>query len=209
MVVRSLKWLANIIGIVVISAILSIWVSGYIVTSVVQSVLKQYEIPLTIEPIAFSGVWGMLWGYEKLPASEDVDRELLLHPDDDRAKGKQLNLDNDNGQSALNGAGEDSSIEDLYTEQEAIDVFAPVETDEEIAMTTEQFEEVKNRFENEDKERIFEILTMEMPADTWQMFSTYLEDGLTETELLEVQQVMAQHLSSQQYDELMSILKKY
>ena len=204
MVVSSLKWLGKIVGIVLISAVLSIWVAGFIVTSVVESVLKQYEIPLTIEPVAFSGVWGALWGYEQQSSSlADLD----LNIEKDESLDAKLNIeDNTETLNTENAAVDDN---DNYNDENAIDALAPIETGEEIAMTTEQFDEVKSNLEEEDKNRIFEILMTEVPSDSWQMFSTYLEDGLTDKELLEVQQVMAQHLSSEQYDELMSILKKY
>ena len=206
MVVSSLKWLGKIVGIVLVSAILSIWVAGFIVTSVVESVLKQYEIPLTIEPVAFSGVWGALWGYEQQSSSlADLDLNIEHEVEHEESLDAKLNIGNN--EDALNT--ENAAGDDNYNGENAIDALAPIETGEEIAMTTEQFDEVKSNLEEEDKNRIFEILMTEVPSDSWQMFSTYLEDGLTDKELLEVQQVMAQHLSSEQYDELMSILKKY
>jgi hypothetical protein len=48
-----------------------------------------------------------------------------------------------------------------------------------------------------------------LPQDAWQRISVLLENGLTNEEMTEVQQLFAQHLDRSEYDSMMKILKKY
>ncbi|WP_217596521.1 hypothetical protein [Cohnella sp. GbtcB17] len=55
-------WAGQLIGAALLVSFLSIWTTGYIVTSYVQTALKDYGITLDEQPFAMSGVWGKLWG---------------------------------------------------------------------------------------------------------------------------------------------------
>lgn len=221
-------WITRIVAIVVIAALLSIWTTGYVVTSYVSALLKQYEIPIEVEPMALSDVWSMIWGTNKSAA-------IAANTPDDRQQQDQIDeVDrNDIRQGQVSGVidgtdeqadmeqsdteqldelAEDSSgqqeEEDIW-EQDALDVLAPVETGSQSTITPEDIDASKELLATEDKERLFELLMLKLPSESWQMFSTYIEDGLTERELTDIQQVMAQHLSKEEYEELMVILKKY
>lgn len=221
-------WITRIVAIVVIAALLSIWTTGYVVTSYVSALLKQYEIPIEVEPMALSDVWSMIWGTNKSAA-------IAANTPDDRQQQDQIDkVDHDDirqGQVSgeIDGTDERTDIEQSDTEQldeltegttgqqeeediweqDTLDVLAPVETGGQSTITPEDIDASKELLATEDKERLFELLMLKLPSESWQMFSTYIEDGLTERELTDIQQVMAQHLSKEEYEELMVILKKY
>ncbi|MNG30259.1 hypothetical protein D3C84_1158440 [compost metagenome] len=56
---------------------------------------------------------------------------------------------------------------------------------------------------------MFDLLATKLPQQAWQLISEYMESGLTEQEVTNVQQIVAQYLSEEQYKTFMSILKKY
>lgn|GEM_PF-1021302 len=226
-------WIARIVATVVLAALLSVWTTGYVVSSYVQALLKQYEIPMEVEPVALSDVWGMLWGtdskentsavadtntgssnqQEQLPQSIDDAREL-----DEESTNGALGNENENSVNGENINAEDSeNIEDSTDQQQADDqweqdaeeALAPIENGSEPTITPEDIDASKDMLSEEDKERMFYLLMSNLPTDSMQLFSTYIEDGLTDQELLEVQQVMAQHLSKEEYEELTEILEKY
>lgn len=216
-------WIARIVATVVLAALLSVWTTGYVVTSYVQALLKEYEIPMEVEPVALSDVWGMLWGSKPKESTTDIADNMPNHDQqqvDNTHNDKQQEqvLDNTNNREEQ---AEDDSLEEPADdttgeqeaedewEQDAVDVLAPVETGNQSAITPEDIYESKEQLAAEDKERMFELLMLKLPSDSWQMFSTYIEDGLTDQELIDIQQVMAQHLSKDEYEELMEILKKY
>lgn len=227
-------WIARIIATVLIACILSIWTTGYVVTSYVQSLVKQFELPLEVEPVAFADVWGMLWGKQRTVQDEVVEKEVAdasaeaqggkeseeepldsldqeagtqAGNDEDAAEpgsGEGVNEEvNEEGDTSSNAAEFDDSLEPA---QEAL---APIEGGSTPTITPEEIDASKESIAMEDKERMFELMMNKLPPESWQMFSTYLEDGLTEQELLDIQQMMAQHLSREEYDELMAILEKY
>lgn len=61
-------WLCKAVAAGLIISFLSIWTTGYIVNSYVETLLKQYHIPLETQPFALNGLWGDLWGADS-PAS--------------------------------------------------------------------------------------------------------------------------------------------
>ncbi|URN95903.1 MAG: hypothetical protein NAG76_06560 [Candidatus Pristimantibacillus lignocellulolyticus] len=195
MVLKVLMWVGKAISVVLIVCMLSIWTTGYIITSYVESILKQYEIPIEIPPMAMSGVWGVLWGSEVDTLSKD--KEVVV---DTPQPTEQPDTNKEQIPSDLNTEPDD----------EAQEVLAPIEVDDtEVAMTPEEIAAAKDTVSVEDKDRMLELLMTKLPADSWQTFSTYLEDGLTDQELIDIQQIMAQHLNDAEYEELMIILKKY
>ncbi|HIW32398.1 MAG TPA: hypothetical protein IAA29_06405 [Candidatus Paenibacillus intestinavium] len=193
MILKILMWAGKAIATVLIVCMLSIWTTGYIITSYVESILKQYEIPIEIPPMAMSGVWGVLWGSEIDTLSGKAVTDLPSATEQPETDEGQIPSD-------LNTEPDDAAQE----------VLAPIEVDDnEIAMTSEEIANAKDTASLEDKNRMLELLTTKLPPDSWQTFSTYLEDGLTDQELIDIQQMMAQHLNSAEYEELMIILKKY
>jgi len=195
MMLKALIWAGKAIATVLIVCMLSIWTTGYIITSYVESILKQYEIPIEIPPMAMSGVWGVLWGSEVDTLGKD--KEVVA---DTPQATEQPKTDEEQISSDLNTDPQD----------EAQEVLAPIEEENaEVTLTPEEIEAAKDTVSVEDKDRMLELLMTKLPADSWQTFSTYLEDGLTDQELIDIQQIMAQHLDDAEYEELMLILKKY
>ncbi|MDG0795224.1 hypothetical protein OMP38_33650 [Cohnella ginsengisoli] len=70
---KWIGWAGQLIGAALLVSFLSIWTTGYIVTSYVQTALADYGITLDEQPFAMSGVWGKLWGAdgEKNAAQEE------------------------------------------------------------------------------------------------------------------------------------------
>lgn len=208
-------WIARIVSTVMIASLLSVWMTGYVVTSYVQSLLKQYEIPMEVRPIALSDVWGMVWGKEN--TSNEVADATRVGSDSDNEQQPQSTDDAGmHDDEATDGASDGENIEhndgeqaDDQWDQDAQEVLAPIENGGQPTITPEDIGASKDMLSEEDKERMFELLMTNLPTDSMQMFFTYIEDGLTDQELLDVQQVMAQHLSKDEYEELMDILKKY
>lgn len=73
--VEKVEWLAKIVAAGLIVSFLSIWTTGYIVTSYVETILKQFNLPLEVPPMAMSGVWGKLWGADPLVTTDIADKE--------------------------------------------------------------------------------------------------------------------------------------
>ncbi|RXZ83839.1 hypothetical protein EBB07_05535 [Paenibacillaceae bacterium] len=298
---KMVEWLGKIIAAGLIISFLSIWTTGYIVNSYVESLLKQYELPLEVQPFALSGLWGKMWGADPMVAAVDgadatvddgaSDGEHLQasanagEPRDGQGQGATgqngggVTGQNNQGSSgqAENGQGvdglgagapdgdepggasganergatetgtDDAELDDLETQPPHSTVTGsgsgakaesgasgvpssgvndgqaggsgtPGPGDDEAAvpvwnskdaLTTEELSDVKNQMDAEDRQKLFQLLVSKLPSEGWQRLSVLMEDGLTEEELREAEQIMAKHLSTEEYDQLMEILKKY
>jgi hypothetical protein len=62
MMLRWIGWAVKTVATALLLSFLCIWTTGYIVNSYMETLLKQLNLPLQVQPFALSGVWGKLWG---------------------------------------------------------------------------------------------------------------------------------------------------
>ncbi|WP_156182347.1 hypothetical protein [Paenibacillus algorifonticola] len=266
-------WLAKTVAAGIIISFLSIWTTGYIVSSYVDTILKQYNLPLEVKPMALTGLWGKMWGADPLMAdtggfkgqsgasqagkdssgsngsssaeqgetgAQKPDGEISSGEDAAAGEDSPLAIDAfgqqseppltdigigggtkaDSGATFGIGAGGADSGEATNGGTEAVDGEQPLVESEpvtdgsaidgtETAVTTDQLNQVKSQMSDTDKTELFGLLMTKLPQEAWQTISGYMENGLTDEELTQLQQVIAQHLSKEEYEQIMSILKKY
>jgi hypothetical protein len=256
---RMFGWVGRAIAVGLIASFLSIWTTGYIVNSYVESLLKQYNLPLDVQPFALSGVWGKLWGADPVTKDNTGIADAGSPSDNSKAQGDDSSSGNstnsangagtDAGDSTTGGSGKMTGTEDASgkgargtssggasasgssstsgTDEDpvAIDAFGQqeegavtgvgggtgpkVEAGGSTAITTEELTEAKNQLSEADKNQLFELLAAKLPQEAWQTISSYTENGLTDEELTNIQQIVAQYLTEEQYKQFMNILKKY
>lgn len=68
---KWVSWVIRMGATALLLSFLCIWTTGYIVNSYMESVIKQLDLPIEVQPIALSGVWGTLWGADKTPKKEE------------------------------------------------------------------------------------------------------------------------------------------
>ncbi|MFC3801601.1 hypothetical protein [Cohnella sp. GCM10012308] len=81
---KWIRWAGQLIGATLLVSFLSIWTTGYIVTSYVQTALADYGIALDEQPFAMSGVWGKLWGADGEKKAAQGEAESLEGDDGNR-----------------------------------------------------------------------------------------------------------------------------
>ncbi|REE78612.1 hypothetical protein A8990_1259 [Paenibacillus taihuensis] len=229
-------WLAKTIAVALLVSFLSIWTTGYIVNSYVETLLKQFNIPLDEKPFALSGVWGELWGADpavkskggtsadsgsgsstnsstssgsdktQTNSSDGKDEPDSVDAFNQQPSGELSDIGGGTGPKGnSSAAGSDTNTDHSQTQsQESADA-----SQDEVAMTTDQLNEAKSQISDADKEKLFSVMMQKLPQETWQTISKLMEGGLTDSEMTQVQQLMAQHLDRNEYDEMLSILSKY
>lgn len=279
---------------------LSIWTTGYVVNSYVETLLKQFHIPLEEQPFALSGLWGEMWGAH--PSAKDdkssgtADQATgsngsngsdgAANGDGNGSSGNKDSLSSsDNGgndgsgatdglggsgdagsssgagtgnssgsgaeNSAANGSGSGSSgtsgqsassdngdgSVDASGDSPDSGVLSDIgggtgpkgnsgassgqgqsgtgtgtgagdATKDGVAMSTDQINASKSQMSQADRDQMFTLMK-KLPQDAWQRISTLMEDGLTNEESTEVNQLMAQYLNRDEYDKLEAIMSKY
>lgn len=217
---KGIIWLGRTVAAALIISFLSIWTTGYIVNSYVESLLKQYNIPIEMQPAAVSGVWGKLWGADSDKTIETVKENETAGKDSgqmNNSNGAGQKEDTDDGSSLQEqppltgiGVGGGTKANSGSNSQNEGDLEgSSSEKDPEVALTTEEMTGIKGEMSSEDKDQLFAILMAKLPQQSWQEISEYVEEGLTEQELTAVQQILAQHLDKEEYEQMMLILKKY
>ena len=222
---KMFGWLGRTVAAALIVSFLAIWTSGYIVTSYVETLIKQYNLPLETQPFAMSGLWGKLWGAENIEtpdgaaAAESASGEGRSTEKSDGSTTEII--DGNDGKAA--GAGEEGKSAAEEADDSAIDS-APVTgigaglgpetqsaqgTTGETVLTPDEIAEKKELMSEEDRGKLFALLVSRLPQEEWQTISVYVEDGLTGTEMTNVQQIVAKYLNQAEYDEMMDILSKY
>jgi len=88
---RWLTWAARVAATALLLSFLSIWTTGYIVNSYMETLLKQLNLPLETQPFALSGVWGKLWGASSAPGEQAGESR------DDPAPANSPSRDGQNG----------------------------------------------------------------------------------------------------------------
>lgn len=219
---KRMGWLAKLVAAGLILSFLSIWTTGYIVTSYVETLLKQFNLPLEVPPMAMSGVWGKLWGADPLVTTDTAGKEETSGSSGVAPESDSGGNDQDKPPESVDAFSQvtDPPLTDIgigggtqasggaALEEEVQEGTAGAD-DTETAMTTEDLTEVKEQMSDKDKDELFGLLMTKLPQESWQTISQYVENGLTSQELTAIQQIMAQHLDKAEYEQMMDILKKY
>mgnify|MGYP001222861436 FL=1 len=241
---KMFGWVGRAVAVGLIASFLSIWTTGYIVNSYVETLLKQYNMPLDVQPFALSGVWGKLWGADSVTKDNTGIADTSSGSSSNNANGvgsdkESSTIDSSGGTNGTkdtsgegangsttedNSASGSSSAGETDEDPVAIDAFGqeeegvitgvgggtgPKAEAGGTAVTTEEMTEAKNQLSDADKDQLFELLATKLPQEAWQTISTYTENGLTDQELTNIQQIVAQYLTEEQYKQFMDILKKY
>ncbi len=176
--------------------------------------------------MAMSGVWGKLWGADPLLDTDTADKEGTdTDTSGEDTAQKEQEAEDDGGQppESVDAFGEmdEPPLTDIgigggpranggaETEGEAEQEGSAGIDGTETAITTDDLSDVKEQMTDEDKTELFELLMDKLPQESLQTISQFVENGLTEQELTDIQQIMAQHLDKTEYEQMMAILKKY
>ncbi len=76
-------------------------------------------------------------------------------------------------------------------------------------MSAQEFNEKRKKLTSKDKSAIFSIIITKFPQEELQKMSLLLEDGITEEELGDLEDVMNAYLEKEEVVKLLAILNKY
>ncbi|WP_150272665.1 hypothetical protein [Paenibacillus tepidiphilus] len=189
--------------IVVLASALSIGTTAIVVHTYIQSVLTGLGIELdTPEP----GIGGLMKTLTGMGGSSVVKQQ-----DNGDAAGQE-----GGSGSAGPGSGQQDGEEPANDEvpEDSLAVMGEASTeeqtggalDQQLVMTPEAMGEMKDSLPSEEKASIFNILMNKLPQEEMQKISTAMEDGLTESEVKELQDIIAKYVEPDEYDSLMKML---
>ncbi|KAI7282683.1 hypothetical protein KC345_g3400 [Hortaea werneckii] len=202
--------------IVVLASGLSILTTAYVVNTYIQSVLASFDIKLDGPGQGIGGFVKSLTGMGSQAESTDTTDKTDTTDTADSLK--------DADSSKSGGDQGNSSSPPSKTSEEPVEETVPEDalpvmgqaagTDEqsdsaleqELVMTPDAMRDLKNNLPADEKSNIFNILMAKLPQEEMQKISAAMEDGLTESEVKDLQQVIAEYVDADEYDALMKML---
>jgi len=76
-----------------------------------------------------------------------------------------------------------------------------------VVVTPDQMVAMKDELPAKEKEEVFAMLMAKLPQEEMQRITERMEDGLTEKELIEIEQILSKHLNKTEYAKIMNLLK--
>lgn len=192
---KWLGWLGRLIITIVVVCLLTVVTTGYVVNYYIEQMLSRYHISMTDGGPSVTDIMKGLVGVQS-STSSPTDEESSSNGKD-QVQDKELNKNNlppaTGGANAGNG---DASGNDKLNQKEN------------VVVTPDDLIAKKEGIEAKDKEAIFTIFMSKLPQEEMQKLTEYMEGGLTETEVLAIEQMLSKYLDKTEYAKVMEVLKK-
>ncbi|WP_372630911.1 hypothetical protein [Cohnella sp.] len=205
---KWISWALRLVATALLLSFLCIWTTGYIVNSYMESVLKQLNLPLEVQPLALSGVWGTLWGAERAPqkeAAESPSRASQQTQGESRSSPSPSSQPSVGGSEADGGEATDEAVpppepagaEPDYGEESPPDEAVPVFGDESSI----------GQLTDEQRQSLYSLVVSKLNPEQLRQLSNSLQDGLTPEELEELQDMLRTSLTDEEYMQMMRLLQ--
>jgi hypothetical protein len=177
---------AKLLVTVMLVSFLSIWTTGYIVNSYMESLLKQLNLPLETQPFALSGIWGTLWGADHTASAEKPEVKPSA------ATGSPASENSPFPSQAASPEPQASVSPSPSTDPDSIPVFNGAAGM--LQMTEEQRQQLN-------------AIISKLNAEQLSRLSALLDNGLTEQELKEAGEMLKPALSEEEHGQMMEWLQ--
>ncbi|OAB42035.1 hypothetical protein [Paenibacillus glacialis] len=225
---KFMSWLGKMVLIVVMVSTLTVFTTGLVVNAYIKSMLASFNIQLEGQPFAWGSVLqGLMGKKDAVTEVEDKDsKEQVTKEDNDKVAGSSsITKESDTtNKSESTGNGENPSESDKR--ESSVDEEAPVDAlpvmgesqtevagvgvgqeDQQVIVSPDDLVRKKDDLPVGEKEEIFNILMTKLPQEKVQEITVAMENGLTEQELKQVEEIISKYLSEDEYAKLMKLLK--
>jgi hypothetical protein len=211
---KWVSWVIRMGATALLLSFLCIWTTGYIVNSYMETVIKQLDLPIEMQPFALTGVWGKLWGAEKSPKVE-VEASTQK-PSTDKSKEESTtqsdtrNSEQSSEAPANNDDSDQVNSEATPDEKDAADLGseASPSPDDGNVDTIPVFngEAGSQQLTDEQRQSLYALVVSKLNQEQLKQLSDALQGGLTDEELSEMQGMLKSALTEQEYSQMMALL---
>ncbi|MDP5276055.1 hypothetical protein [Chengkuizengella axinellae] len=208
---KFIVWISKTLFQTVLISSLTLFIVWFMVNLYVDRLMGQFDGENTLPKVQISDVLSYFVNQENLTNINSED------------KGNSSLEEFINEHEKQNSEPTQDNIYDDYTDVEESDDIDAVEVwnqqeysieeqglaPEEVLFTAEAFTSTKDLLSDEDKMTIFSLIISNLPSGELQKLSTIMEEGVTVNELLEIEATMKEHLSEEEYQQMLTILEKY
>ncbi|MDQ1911156.1 hypothetical protein RAC89_11900 [Paenibacillus sp. GD4] len=213
---KLMLWLAKLAVSAVVTSLCCLALTFFAVNSYVDLLLEQYHIPRQagqsiqwnqlVSHMAkqFDSMVGM-GGSGKPPADREV-AAVSGNPTDEK---KQERTGTETGGQTP----KPSSTTERKPPEDAVAVWSrqsvssmTSEEDRKVVVSGEEFAKKKDELTQEQKNKIFSVIS-KLPQEDIQYISKLMENGITASELKELEQILQKRLQPEEYADLLKLLK--
>lgn len=203
---KMIGWLSKLIITAILLSTMSVMTTIYIVDQYVKTVLERFQLTdVERPPLRIGGLLQQTSPSLGNEAKNEADAVEVTEKD--TAAAQQQSQDRLEQQRQQDPQAVLPSEEQNMTE--ATPVFGSSIQSNSLVMTPDEFNEKRKNLSDEDKMMIFSIMMNKLPQAELQKLSEWLEDGITEEELTQVEEVINAYLEQADIDKLLSILNRY
>jgi hypothetical protein len=203
MMMKIVKRALGVCLIVVLASGLSMLTTAYVVNTYIQSVLASFDIKLDGPEPGMLGFVKSLTGMGSSSGSTPTDTE-----DSSKVNGEKGNSgdtsDYNNGDAVDETVPEDALP--VMGQAAAGEEQSDSTLDQELVMTPGALNDLKENLPADEKSNIFNILMNKIPQEEMLRISSAMEGGLTESEVKELQGIIARYVDDDEYESLMKML---
>lgn len=204
---KLLGWISKLLlGAILVSTI-SVLTTAYIVNTYITQLLKPFNLQISQKPLELSDILVNLWGKSNILGQGGTSPDatsLDPNPDPTSNPASTTPVGKEDAVAAWaqtsDRAGTDASRTSETSTERALD--------RAVVMSEDQLQSKKDQLTSEDKRIIFAALS-KLPEADMQTISTLVEDGITSSELAQVEKIVEQQLKPEEYNQLLQILRKY
>ncbi|MEW9106101.1 spore coat protein [Paenibacillus sp.] len=223
---RVMRVAMTILVVGILSSLLTIGTTAIVVDRYIQTALDKFQIPVERKPLTLTSMWGVLLGSDTQTASIQNNTPIGKSQGGTLNNSSGMNERTDNNGQQATQKGQGSKEEDHGTSIPSTDktnegesgshmapdgslpVMGGISSGQEskgreaIIVPPESISKSKEELSKEKKDQIFATLMKKLPQEDWQRISTLMEGGLTSSEVIEVEQILAKHLNDEEYKEM-------
>jgi hypothetical protein len=200
---KWVSWVIRMGATALLLSFLCIWTTGYIVNSYMETVIKQLELPIQVQPLALSGVWGKLWGAQKAPEAQQGDASASKQQD-------ALNIDLSSGDPLTAGESTKDNIAEPTPSPEAghdagssldegsDDLLAEPALGEQIELP---------QLSDSERQELYAMVVSKLSQEQLKQLSNSLQGGLAAEELAQLQTMLQSTLTDAEYTQMMDLLQ--
>lgn len=197
---KWIGWMLRLMVTIVMVSVLTIMTTGYVVHSYIQSILSSYNISLGEQVPTFSGMVKGMLGYT---AGEDKESNQISASTPYSNSGQSQENEQKQIETEAPDVPEDALPVMGEMSSEAVD-----QQDQKVLVTPDDLVAKKDELTDKDKEEVFTILMSKLPQAEMQKLTEVMEGGLTETEMIEIEQILSKYLDKSEYAKMVKLLKE-
>ncbi|MCD9024825.1 hypothetical protein [Cohnella silvisoli] len=217
---KWVSWVIKMGATALLLSFLCIWTTGYIVNSYMETIIKQLDLPIETQPFALTGVWGKLWGAEKIPqAAASASKpptdtgnssENSGNPDNpvtDPASSNPVQTPID--KSADHGIPEATPDKDTEVKpgEEASPSPSPDGKGNVDSAPVFNSQTEAGQLTDSERQALYSMVVSKLNQAQLKQLSDSLKGGLTAEELVQVQNMLKSSLTDQEYSQMMAMLQ--